>query len=84
MHWETLYCPHRDCRCDGKPCTAGLLVKHGSRRGAPQARCHACGGSVPLRYGTAYDGVETDQALCAMAVRALAEGHALRATARSV
>jgi hypothetical protein len=39
---------------------------------------------VTLSYGTAYDGLETDRALCEMAVRALAEGHALRATARIV
>ena len=70
MHWETLYWPHRDCRCYGQPCTAGLLVKHGSRRGEPQARCNACGGSVTLRYGTAYYGLETDWARFERAVRA--------------
>jgi transposase-like protein/IS1 family transposase len=84
VNWETLYCPHRDCRCYGKPFTAGLLVKNGRRRGEPQARCNACGGSVTLSYGTAYYGLETDRALCEMAVRALAEGQALRATARIV
>ena len=35
-------------------------------------------------YGTAYYGLETDRALFEMAVRALAEGNALRATARIV
>jgi IS1 family transposase/transposase-like protein len=84
VNWETLYCPHRDCRCYGKPFTAGLLVKHGSSRGEPQARCNACGGSVTLSYGTASYGLETDRALCEMAVRAWAEGKALRATARIV
>ena len=84
MNWETLYCPHRDWRCYGKPFTAGLLVKNGSSRGEPQARCNACGGSVTLSYGTAYYGLETDRALFEMAVRALAEGNALRATARIV
>jgi IS1 family transposase len=39
---------------------------------------------VTLSYGTAYYGVETDPALFEMAVRALAEGNALRATARIV
>ena len=84
MNWETLYCPHRDCRCYGQPFTAGLLVKNGSSRGEPQARCNACVGSVTLSYGTAYYGLETDRALFEMAVRALAEGNALRATARIV
>jgi len=41
--------------------TAGLLVKNGSSRGEPQARCNACGGSVTLSYGTAYYGLETDR-----------------------
>jgi len=39
---------------------------------------------MTLSYGTAYDGLETDRALCEMAVRALAEGHARRATARII
>jgi hypothetical protein len=64
--------------------TAGLLVKNGRSRGEPPAHCNACGGRVPLSSGPAYDGLETDRALCEMAVRVLAEGHALRATARIV
>ena len=84
MNWETLYCPHRDCRWDGKPFTAGRLVKNGNSCGEPQARGNACGGSVALSYGTAYDGLKADRALFEMAVRALAEGNALRATARIV
>jgi hypothetical protein len=39
---------------------------------------------VTLSYGTAYDDLETDRGLFEMAVRALAEGHALRATSRIV
>jgi len=39
---------------------------------------------VVLSYGTAYDGLDADPAICETAVRALAEGNALRATARSV
>jgi transposase-like protein/IS1 family transposase len=84
LNWETLYCPHRDCRYYGKPFTAGLLVKNGSSYGEPQARCNACRGSVALSYGTAYYGLQADRALFEMAVRALAEGNALRATARIV
>src|SRR5439155_14789861 len=33
LNWETLYCPHQDCPCYGKPFTAGLLVKNGSSCG---------------------------------------------------
>ena len=84
MNWETLDCPHRNCRYYGKPFTAGLLVKNGSSYGEPQARCNACRGSVALSYGTAYYGLQADRALFEMAVRALAEGNALRATARIV
>ena len=84
MNWETLYCPHQDCQGYGKPLTAGLLVRNGSSRGEPQAHCNACGGSVVLSYGTAYYGLKADQAIFELAVRALAEGNALRATARIV
>jgi len=39
---------------------------------------------VVLSYGTAYYGLETDPTIFETAVRALAEGNALRATARIV
>jgi hypothetical protein len=39
---------------------------------------------VAWSYGTAYDRLKADRALFEMAVRALAEGNALRATARIV
>jgi transposase-like protein len=84
LHWETLYCPQRDCRYYGKPFTAGRLVQNGSSYGEPPARCNACRGSVALSYGTADYGLQADRALCEMAVRALAAGNALRATARLV
>jgi hypothetical protein len=59
-------------------------VKNGSSYGEPQARCNAYKGSVALSYGTAYYGLQADRALFEMAVRALAAGNALRATARIV
>jgi hypothetical protein len=43
VRWETLYCPHRDCRCYGKTSKAGLLVKNGNSRGESQSRCNAWG-----------------------------------------
>ncbi len=39
---------------------------------------------MALRYATAYYGLESDPALCETAVRAVAEGNAIRATGRSV
>jgi transposase-like protein len=84
MDWETLYCPHRHCRGYGKPFSQGYLVKNGTSRGQPRAWCTACEASVVLSYGTAYYGLEADPAIFETAVRALAEGNALRATARIV
>ena len=84
MDWETLYCPHRHCRGYGKPFSQGYLVKNGTSRGQPRAWCKACEASVVLSYGTAYYGLEADPAIFETAVRALAEGNALRATARIV
>jgi transposase-like protein len=84
MDWETLYCPHRYCRGYGKPFSQGYLVKNGTSRGQPRAWCTACEASVVLSYGTAYYGLEADAAIFETAVRALAEGNALRATARIV
>jgi transposase-like protein len=84
MDWETLYCPHRHCRGYGKPFSQGYLVKNGTSRGQPRAWCTAGEARVVLRYGTAYDGLEAAPVVFETAVRALAEGNALRATARIV
>ena len=84
MDWKTLYCPHRHCRGYGKPFSQGYLVKNGTSRGQPRAWCTACEASVVLSYGTAYYGLEADPVVFETAVRALAEGNALRATARIV
>ena len=84
MEWDTLYGPHRHCRGYGKPCARGSLVQNGSSRGQPRAWCHACDARVVVRDGPAYDGLEAEPVTCATAVRALAEGHARRATARIV
>lgn len=84
MDWESLYCPKQRCRYYGIPFFQGLLVKNGADHGHPQALCKACGGSVSLRYGTAYLGLDAEPAIFETAVRALAEGNSLRATARIV
>jgi len=84
MDWETLYCPNGHCEHYGKPFKIGRLVRNGSSRGIAQARCQACGSTVTLSYGTAYYGLEADPVQIETAVRALAEGNSLRATARII
>lgn len=84
MDWESLYCPNRCCRYYGIPFRQGLLVKNGASRGQPQALCRACGTSVSVRYGTAYCELDAEPVIFETAVRALAEGNALRAAARIV
>src|SRR2546421_9751792 len=84
MDWETLYCPKRHCHGYGKPFSQGYLLKNGTSRGQPRAWCKACEASVVLSDGTASDGLEADPAVVETAVRALAAGHAIRATARIV
>jgi len=84
MNWETLYCPNRACADYGQPFRHGRLVKNGTTRGQHQALCRTCGRSVALNYGTAYFGLDTDPAIFETAIRALAEGNSLRATARIV
>ena len=84
MNWETLYCPNRHCRYYGIPFYEGRMVKNGSSYGQKQGLCQACGSSVSLRYGTAYYDLEADPLIFETAVRALAEGNSLRATARII
>jgi len=84
MDWETLYCPNVKCRYYGKPFGESRLVRNGASHSYPQALCRACGSSVSLRYGTAYMHLEAEPAIFETAVRALAEGNSLRATARIV
>ena len=84
MDWETLYCPNRRCRYYGIPFRQGPMVKNGTGHGQPQALCRGCKSSVTLTYGTAYYDLDTEPAIFETAVRALAEGHSLRATGRIV
>jgi transposase-like protein len=84
MDWESLYCPNPRCRYYGIRFYQAPMVKNGSSHGQKQALCRACGSSVSLRYGTAYMGLEAEPFIFETAVRALAEGNSLRATARIV
>jgi hypothetical protein len=84
MNGETLYCPHRSCSYDGLPFGQGWLVKKGARHGTKQAWCPAGGRRIAVTSATAYLGLEAEPAPCERAVRALAEGHSIDATARMV
>jgi len=84
MHWETLYCPNPVCPFYGVRFRESRLVKNGTTRGQRQALCRACRSSVALTYGTPYFDLEHDPALFELAIRALAEGNSLRATARII
>jgi IS1 family transposase/transposase-like protein len=84
MDWESLYCPKRRCQYYGRPFSQGQMVKNGSSHGQKQALCRACGTNISLRYGTAYIDLHADPAVFETAVRALAEGNSIRATARIV
>src|SRR5713101_4798722 len=84
MNWETLYCPNRSCSYYGLPFGQGWLVKNGSSHGTKQGLCQACGRRIAVTYATAYFGLEAEPAQFELAVRALAEGNSIHATARIV
>ena len=84
VDWDTLYCPNRYCPYYGQPFHQGRLVGNGTTRGQPQARCGSCGRTISVTYGTAYFHLDPAPAIFELAVRALAEGNALRSTGRIV
>jgi transposase-like protein len=84
MDWETFYCPNPVCPFDGVRCGESQLVKHGTTRGQRQALCRAGGRSIALTYGTPYFDLQHAPALLEVAMRALAEGYSIRATARLI
>jgi IS1 family transposase/transposase-like protein len=84
MDWKTLYCPNPVCPFYGVRFGESRLVKNGTTRGQHQALCRACGSSIALTYGTPYFDLEHDPALFELAIRALAEGNSIRATARII
>ncbi len=84
MEWASLYCPNWCVVFMVYLLTKVGLVRNGTSKGYKQALCQAWGSSGTLRYGTAYFGLEADPLIFETAVRALAEGNSLRATARIV
>ena len=78
---ETWYGPNPVWPFDGVGFSESRVVTHGTTRGQRQAWCRACRSGVALTDGTPSVDVEPDPARFALALRAVAEGHALRATA---
>ena len=84
LHWGTLYCLHQHDEGDGQPWKTGRVVQHGRRHDAPQLHSTGWGCREALRDGTVSDGLDADRAIFESAVRPLAEGNRLCATARIV
>jgi transposase-like protein len=84
MDWETFYCPNPIGPFYGVRFHKRRVVKHGTTRGQRQALCRACGSRVALTSGTPSCDWEHDPALCELAIRAVAEGQSIRATARII
>jgi hypothetical protein len=83
MDRETLYCPNRQGRYDGKSSKQGRLVKNGTSHGQKQALCKGCGSSVSLRYGTAYYDLNADP-LIAQGVKRREKGRVVEVTTNIV
>jgi IS1 family transposase len=77
-------CPYPQCTHDGKRGFNAPLVRCGADRGIPRLLCSKCQGTCSVRQGTAYFGVRAEEPHDTMAMRALAEGHALRGTGRII
>ena len=84
MELTTCYCPYPQCSHDGKRGFGAHLVGRGADRGIPRLLCTKCKGTFSARQGTAYFGVQAEEMHDTIAMRALAEGNALRGTGRIV
>jgi IS1 family transposase/transposase-like protein len=83
MDLSTCYC--RNCRCDysGLVGKASRLQLDGWHHGAQRLQCAACGHHLSARTGTGYAGIQTPEPVYQSGIRQLAEGTAIRATARN-
>ena len=84
MACTTCYCPHPPCTPYGPRGFGTHLVHCGADRGMPRLLCTMCKGTFSVRQGTAYFGVRAEAPNDTIAMRALAEGNALRGTGRIV
>lgn len=78
----TCYCRHRSCRRYGRTGKQAQLHPRGTHNHALRFECGACGYLVFARTGTAYAGIRLDEASYRFGTKLLAEGLAIRATAR--
>ena len=84
MEFTTSYCPNPQCTHYGKHGFGAHLVRRGADHGIPRLLCTPCEGTFSARQGTAYFGVRAEEPNDTIAMRALAEGNALRSTGRIV
>src|SRR6266849_7249556 len=82
MEFTTCYCPYPQCTHYGQRGFDAHLVRCGADRGIPRLLCTICQGTFSVRQGTAYFGVRAEEPNDTIAMRALAEGNALRSTGR--
>ena len=82
MECTTCYCPHPPWTHDGKRGFGAHLVRRGADHGRPRLLCPRCASTFAARRGTAYCGVRAEEPHDTIALRAVAEGHALRSTGR--
>ena len=84
MECTTCYCPNPQCTHYGKRGFGAHLVRRGADHGIPRLLCTRCESTFSARRGTADFGVRAEEPNDTIAMRALAEGHALRSTGRII
>jgi transposase-like protein len=84
MEFTTCDCPHPQCSPYSRYGFGYQLVRRGVDRGIPRLLCTMCKRTFSARQGTAYFGVHAEEPHDTIAMRALAEGNALRGTGRIV
>lgn len=82
MDIRTCYCRNPHCSKYGRSGQQTRLRPRGTHNHAPRFECAACGRLVFARTGTAYAGIRLDESVYRQGAKMLAEGLAIRATAR--
>ncbi len=82
MDTSTCYCRNRACQLYGCSGQQARLRPRGTHNRALRFECGICGHLVFARTGTAYAGIRLDEAIYRLGIILLAEGLAIRATAR--
>ncbi len=82
MDTRTCYCRNPKCLDYGQTGSQAQLHPFGMPRHAPRFQCGRCGRLVWARTGTAYAGIRTGEMTYRLGAKLLAEGLAIRATAR--